>query len=208
MRQKSKENKKTRKQGVLTQDVAAIQKVLGGDVRAYAALVNKYQSMVFVLVRGVCRSAEDAQEVTQDVFLKVYQQLHTYKGNASFRTWLYRIAYNTAISSIRKTQSLERRSEAYAQDVLHTTDRAEEETDDPRVAQQDKLRSLLETLPPQDRMLIELYYYKELKMDDVATICGLTQSNAKVRIFRIRQKLQEAMTAKEDVTAEEDITAT
>ncbi|HQN82690.1 MAG: ECF RNA polymerase sigma-E factor [Bacteroidetes bacterium ADurb.Bin139] len=184
----------------MTQDVAQIQKVLDGDIRAYAALVNQYQSMVFVLVRSVCRSAEDAQEVTQDVFLKVYQQLHTYKGNASFRTWLYRIAYNTAISSIRKTQSRERRSEAYAQDVLHTTDQAEEETDDPRVAQQDKLRSLLETLPPQDRMLIELYYYKELKMDEVATICGLTQSNAKVRIFRIRQKLQDAMTAEEGMT--------
>ena len=191
MRQKGEEKKK---KSVLTQDVTAIQKVLDGDVRAYAALVNQYQSRVFVLVRSVCRSAEDAQEVTQDVFLKVYQQLHTFKGNSSFSTWLYRIAYNTAISSIRKTHSLERRTQDYAKDVLHTTDQAEEETDDPRVAQQDKLRSLLETLPPQDRMLIELYYYKELKMDDVATICGLTQSNAKVRIFRIRQKLQDAMT--------------
>lgn len=184
----------------MTQDVAQIQKVLDGDLRAYAALVNKYQSMVFVLVRSVCRSAEDAQEVTQDVFLKVYQQLHTFKGNASFRTWLYRIAYNTAISYIRKTQSLERHTEAYAQEVLHTTDQAEEETDDRRGAQQDKLRSLLETLPPQDRMLIELYYYKDLNMDEVATICGMTQSNTKVRLFRIRLKLHEAMTATQAMT--------
>jgi RNA polymerase sigma-70 factor (ECF subfamily) len=52
----------------------------------------------------------------------------------------------------------------------------------------------VEALPPQERMLIELYYYKELKMEEVAYICGMTLSNAKVRIFRIRQKLQEAMT--------------
>jgi RNA polymerase sigma-70 factor (ECF subfamily) len=178
----------------LTQDHLEIHSALQGDVRAYADLVNKYQSMVFVLVRSVCRSAEDAQEVTQDVFLKVYQQLHTFQGNASFRTWLYRIAYNTAISHIRKSKTRGKAEDAYTRDVTYTGGEADEEPDLQREARYEQLRSLVEALPPQERMLIELYYYKELKMEEVAYICGMTLSNAKVRIFRIRQKLQEAMT--------------
>jgi len=177
----------------LTQDIPNIQKTLSGDARAYGALVDKYQSLVFVLVRGICKSTADAQEVTQDVFLKAYEQLHTFKGTASFRTWLYRIAYNTAISHVRKTKSRGKAGDAYMQEVMHTGSPLEEERDTEREAQYETLRQLVDELPPSDRMLIELYYYKEMKMDEVAYICGLTQSNAKVRIFRIRQKLQEAM---------------
>ena len=177
----------------MTQDIPYIQKTLSGDTRAYGALVDKYQGLVFVLVRGICKTTADAQEVTQDVFLKVYEQLHTFKGTASFRSWLYRIAYNTAISHIRKTKSRGRAGDAYVQEVIHTGSPIEEEHYTEREAQYETLRQLVDELPPAERMLIELYYYKELKMEEVAYICGLTQSNAKVRIFRIRQKLQEAM---------------
>ncbi len=179
----------------MTQDIENIHLTLSGDARAYGALVDKYQSLVFVLVRGICKTTADAQEVTQDVFLKAYEQLHTFKGTASFRTWLYRIAYNTAISHIRKTKSRGKAGEAYMHEVMHTASSVEEEHDTEREAQYDKIRQLVEDLPPAERMLIELYYYKELKMEEVAYICGMTLSNAKVRIFRIRQKLQEAMTA-------------
>ena len=78
--------------------------------------------------------------------------------------------------------------------MTYTGGEADEEPDLQREARYEQLRSLVEALPPQERMLIELYYYKELKMEEVAYICGMTLSNAKVRIFRIRQKLQEAMT--------------
>lgn len=179
----------------MTQDIENIHLTLSGDARAYGALVDKYQSLVFVLVRGICKTTADAQEVTQDVFLKAYEQLHTFKGTASFRTWLYRIAYNTAISHIRKTKSRGKAGEAYMHEVMHTASPVEEEHDSEREAQYDKIRQLVEELPPAERMLIELYYYKELKMEEVAYISGMTLSNAKVRIFRIRQKLQEAMTA-------------
>ncbi|HPV87781.1 MAG TPA: RNA polymerase sigma factor, partial [Bacteroidales bacterium] len=175
-------------------DVADIQRVLRGDMRAYAALVNRYQSMVFVLVRSVCRSTEDAQEITQDVFLKVYRQLYTFKGNASFRTWLYRIAYNTAISWKRKSKVREKAEDAYTRNEVYSARPADEEPDPEREEQYERLRGLVEELPPQEKMLIELYYYKDLKMEEVAYISGMTLSNAKVRIFRIRQKLQQAMT--------------
>ncbi len=185
----------------MNRDADYIKRTRAGDLHAYAALVDKYQSMVFVLVRSVCRNAEDAREVTQDVFLQAYRQLHTFRGAASFKTWLYRIAYNTAISHIRKEQSRERRAQDYrehvlqasAQTTVQTPAYAEEEQDSDEQQRYEKLRSLVASLPPKERLLIELYYYKDLKMEEIAHICSLTPSNVKVSMFRIRQKLKAGM---------------
>lgn len=185
----------------MNRDADYITRTRAGDLHAYAALVDKYQSMVFVLVRSVCRNAEDAREVTQDVFLQAYRQLHTFRGAASFKTWLYRIAYNTAISHIRKEQSRERRAQDYrehvlqasAQTTVQTPAYAEEEQDSDEQQRYEKLRSLVASLPPKERLLIELYYYKDLKIDEIAHICSLTPSNVKVSMFRIRQKLKAGM---------------
>ena len=185
----------------MNRDADYIKRTRAGDLHAYAALVDMYQSMVFVLVRSVCRNAEDAREVTQDVFLQAYRQLHTFRGAASFKTWLYRIAYNTAISHIRKEQSRERRAQDYrehvlqasAQTTVQTPAYAEEEQDSDEQQRYEKLRSLVASLPPKERLLIELYYYKDLKIDEIAHICSLTPSNVKVSMFRIRQKLKAGM---------------
>ena len=141
------------------------------------------------------------RSVTQDVFLQAYRQLHTFRGAASFKTWLYRIAYNTAISHIRKEQSRERRAQDYrehvlqasAQTTVQTPAYAEEEQDSDEQQRYEKLRSLVASLPPKERLLIELYYYKDLKIDEIAHICSLTPSNVKVSMFRIRQKLKAGM---------------
>ena len=185
----------------MNRDADYIKRTRAGDLHAYAALVDKYQSMVFVLVRSVCRNAEDAREVTQDVFLQAYRQLHTFRGAASFKTWLYRIAYNTAISHIRKEQSRERRAQDYrehflqasAQTTVQTPAYAEEEQDSDEQQRYEILWFLVVWLPPKERLLIELYYYKDLKIDEIAHICSLTPSNVKVSMFRIRQKLKAGM---------------
>lgn len=176
------------------EDKLYIEKALKGDTRAYGVLVDKYQSLIFVLVRRVCNNSDDAMEILQDVFLKAYQQLHTFRGASSFATWLYRIAFNTAISNVRKTRSGSRNKGTYETEIKHTQDAWEEDPDPEREAQFEKLRQLVDDLPPSERLLIELYYYKELKMEEVAYISGMTVANAKVRIHRIRQKLQTEMT--------------
>ena len=134
----------------MTQDHLEIHSALQGDVRAYAALVNKYQSMVFVLVRSVCRSAEDAQEVTQDVFLKVYQQLHTFQGNA-------RSGHASGSQTIRPSatsgsQTGEQRCLYQGRDLYRGE--ADEEPD-LNGARYEQLRSLVRPAS-QERMLIEI----------------------------------------------------
>ncbi len=170
-----------------------IERSLRGDARAYGLLVEKYQARVFALVCKVCRDRDQARELAQDVFLKAYRMLGSFRGNAAFSTWLYRIAYTTAISGVRKNISLQKAQNAYAQQVLHTP---AEEYDPTREALYRALQQALDRLDTEDRLLIELYYYKELKMEEVAYVCGMSVSNAKVRIYRIRQKLMAEMPAK------------
>ena len=82
-----------------------IQKILKGDKNAFAFVVNKYKQMVFSVSIRILRNREDAEESAQDTFIKVYSCMNDYNGKASFSTWLYRIAYTTAISKLRKRKT-------------------------------------------------------------------------------------------------------
>lgn len=83
-------------------DLYFIDKIIAGDTESYAIIVNRHKDMVFTIVNRILRSREDAEEIAQDVFLKAFQSLQKFKREAKFSTWLYRIAYNTAISKTRK----------------------------------------------------------------------------------------------------------
>ena len=79
-----------------------IQKVKAGEADAFRFLVERHKTIVYNIVLKITRSKEDTEEVAQDVFLKAYQSLTNFKGDSKFSTWLYRIAYNMAISKVRK----------------------------------------------------------------------------------------------------------
>jgi len=137
----------------------------------------------------VVRNREDAEELTQDVFMKVFRHLSSFKGDSSFSTWIYRIAYNTAISETRK-----RKQEFLAIEEAQISNVSEEEVADAlghldnseQVAQ---LEAALRLLPEDDRFIILLYYMQEKTVEEVAGITGLTVSNVKTKLHRIRKKL-------------------
>src|SRR4030095_12874686 len=83
-------------------DSEIISKVLSGDQQAYAGLVNRYQNYVFTLALRFTKNREDAEEVSQDVFIKAYRALADFKGASKFSTWLYTIVNNTGITFLRK----------------------------------------------------------------------------------------------------------
>ena len=86
------------------QDHKYIKRVLAGDRNAYAVLVDRYKDMVFSLALKLMHNREEAEEIAQDAFVKAYRSLSGFKGNSRFSTWLYRIVYNTAISSLRRKE--------------------------------------------------------------------------------------------------------
>ena len=171
------------------QDNNYISKVLEGNRNAYAYLVDKYKTMVYSLALRLVKDREEAEEISQDAFVKAYQSLASFKGKAKFSSWLYRIVYNTAISKLRQ-QPAGRVSldESNITDNLYTESKQNYET--LSAGERKKyLEKALDSLDRDEKMFIILYYYEERDLDDIASIAGLTKTNTKVKLFRARKKM-------------------
>jgi RNA polymerase sigma-70 factor (ECF subfamily) len=167
--------------------------VLSGDVSAYASLVTKHKNLVFSIILKIVNSREDAEEIAQDVFLKAYQSLSTFERKSKFSTWLYRIAYNAAISKTRKKKV---EMVAIEETVItnYSTDEITHNMNELDANErQVMLEKALQRLPEEDNLLITLFYKNENSIEDISDIMGLSVSNVKVRLHRIRKKLYEEM---------------
>lgn len=174
-------------------DTYVINSVLEGQTGLYTVLVDRYKDMVFSMVWKIVKSREEAEEVAQDTFLKAYQALPRFKHEARFSTWLFRIAYNTAISRTRKKKITvlaidERTVENYSTDpIRENTDIVDNEQ------RLELMKAALKTLEKDDQMLISLFYQNEQSVEEISTITGLTESNVKVKLHRIRKKIYARM---------------
>ena len=171
------------------EELELIRRIVNGETDLYAILARRYGRVVYTLVSRIVGCAEDAEELAQDVFLKAFRNLHRFNGRSSFPTWLFRIAYNTAISSVRKKRyeflaieetTLENVSEEEITNLFGQTESTE---------QVQRLEVALEQLLPDERALILLFYWKEKTIEELVSITGLTASNIKVKLHRIRKKL-------------------
>lgn len=166
-----------------------IERIADGDIEAFAVLVDRYAHAVHTLVARIVVTAEDAEEVTQDVFLKVFDHLPRFDRRSSLATWIYRIACNTAVSHARRRRRPtcpidERRIAAVTDDEA---ERLEETVE--RQQALDSLAAAIETLEADERALVTLRYYEDRSVAKCAEITGLTEANVKVRLHRIRKKL-------------------
>jgi RNA polymerase sigma-70 factor (ECF subfamily) len=171
------------------QDNIYITKVLEGDRNAFAYLVDKYKTMVYSLALRLVKDREEAEEISQDAFIKAYQSLAKFKGKAKFSSWLYRIVYNTAISKLRQ-QPAGRVSldESNISDTLYMDSKENYET--LSAGERKKyIEKALDSLDKDEKMFIILYYYEEQDLDEIASIAGLTKTNTKVKLFRARKKM-------------------
>ena len=166
-----------------------IDKVLEGNVNAYSVIVDSHKNRVYNLAFRICCNHEEAEEISQDSFLKAYRALGSFKRKSSFSTWLYRIVYNTAISHVR-TQKREILSledfPADAADFIGISTSEEE-------AENEYRRSLLnfafQKISEEERSLITLHYYEDMSTEEMSEVTGISKSNIKVKLFRARQKM-------------------
>ena len=169
-------------------DIHIIKEVLGGKSEQFEHILKRYGEQVFNLIAHIVPCKEDAEELTQDVFIKVFRQLSSFKEESSFSTWIYRIATNTALSAARKkkhdTINIEDNAHGDIPDEL-----LDEALDNDSEEQLLRLSEAIERLNAEERALITLYYMNERPIEEVATIMGLTQSNVKTKLYRTRKKL-------------------
>ena len=165
-----------------------IKEILHGNTTLYEYFLDRYGQQVFVLVDRIVSCQEDAEELTQDVFLKAFQQLSSFKAESSFSTWIYRIATNVAISAVRKKKNdTIRLDESVFLNLSES--QVDEALEDESEEQLQRLQRAMEQLEADERALITLYYMEERPLMEVAFILGMTEGNAKVKLHRIRKKL-------------------
>lgn len=160
-----------------------------GDQRAFGLIVKRYEHMVFTICSRVLRNAHDAEEAAQDSFVKAYQNLAGYQGGSKFSTWLYSIAYRTAISKLRARPQATEDLDGPASNATADVEEPLAETQDRKAA----LEMALGRLRAEDAAIVSLFYLAEQSVEEIVTATGLTASNVKVKLHRSRQKLHEIL---------------
>lgn len=170
-------------------DKVYINKILNGDTNAFTVLVDRYKDLVFTLALRMVKNREEAEEVSQDTFIKVYKSLNRFKGDSKFSTWIYRVAYNTCLDRLKKNkrQQYTVAIDEYTEHQVKTLDNALDKIEEQE--KQQAINSCLEMLPSEDSFILTLYYFEELSLDEISKITDLNPNNVKVKLFRSRKKL-------------------
>ena len=173
-------------------DTELISKVLDGDKPAYAQLIKRHQRFVFTLALRFSKSREDAEEISQDCFIKAYRALHTFKQTSKFSTWLYRIVYTTSMTFLRKkrldTQSIDDESS-----IIQLEGRISDLSSN-EVEHKSKMvfvNLAISRLLPDDAAIITLFYLCEQSLEEIGQALGMEANTVKVKLHRARHRLKE-----------------
>lgn len=170
-----------------------IQQVIKGDTAAFAEIVRHYKDLVFTIAFRILKNAEEAEEVAQDSFLKAFRNLSTFRNEAKFSTWLFRIAYNGALSQHRKKRydhvSTEDRQAIQVSFEDSSNGFQNLKTEQRKVY----IGKAMESLSAEEASLVQFFYYSELSIKEIAEITSLDESNIKVKLHRARKRLHIAL---------------
>lgn len=171
-------------------DRELILKTQKGDLKAYSLLVKKYEKYVFNLAQRILLNRQDAEEVTQDVFMKLFKNIYEFNFSVKFTTWVYRITYNMSISKIRtrkkNTSNLPDNFEEIALNYHDANFALDAMTNQ---EQKYYISQALNTLSEDDRTIMTLYYQYDNSIYEISQITGLNQANIKIKLYRARKKL-------------------
>jgi RNA polymerase sigma-70 factor (ECF subfamily) len=189
---------------VTVSDAIAIERTLAGDRDAYRVLVERHSRTVYRMAYRMTGNTHDAEEVVQESFLRAYQKLKQFAGNANFGTWVYRIAANYAIDRIRQRNVEEARRESpskagqdaleadplnQVQDVLPSPERL---AGSAQLAE--RMKAALAELSPAERTAIVMRHWDGCGIEEIAVVLKSNSNATKNTVFRAVQKLRRALT--------------
>ena len=181
----------------MTTEKDIIESVKAGDIEKYSLLVSQHSEKIFALANSLLKNKEDAEEITQNTFLKAFQSLGSFRGDSKFSSFLYRICYNESINRIR--------SRKIKIDV-EKVPLADTEINDgffriKHLEQKKFLNLAMEKLSPEYSMVLTLFYLEEQSQKEIVEMTGMSLSNVKVRLHRARISLAKElnMLLKEEV---------
>ena len=173
-----------------------------GDEDAFERLVHAHDEGVLRLAMNLLRSPEDAQDVYQEAFLRVYRNLHKFRFDCSFHTWLYRIVTNLCLDQLRKRKVRREESPAVEtnngiRDRLETLPERRAENDPQRRLMSaeiaGRIQSVLADMTPRERLVFEMRHYQGMRLRAIGESLGASEEAAKNCLFRATQKMRTAL---------------
>ncbi len=189
----------------LKEEKDLIAKASNGDREAFRFLVERYQSRLFSLAYALLGSREDAEDIVQESFVKAYLALRSFKGESSFYTWLYRIAYNMSLDFKRRLDR--ERTQVLDEAVLNLKAEGDPQRDLLRRERESFFKTALAEIGEEHRAVILLREVDGLSYEDIAKSIGISRGTVMSRLFYARQNLKRILTrllgSKEDGKAQE-----
>lgn len=183
------------KQRPETSDPDLIAAVLDGSEAAFGELVDRYKDRVFRLLSRYCRDSVECEDLAQDVFLKVFRKLHTFKHDSQFFTWLYRITVNAATDHLSRAGTRKLR---LVEDTA-VFERGDQEDSSPTASLEAEelaqiTRAIVDQLPEKFRTILVLREFEGLSYTEIADVLEIQLGTVESRLFRARQRFKDALT--------------
>lgn len=176
------------KSEILLEDIRIVNSILGGNADDFNAIVSKYEIMVLRFVYNMIKQKEAAEDITQEVFITIYNKLYMYDKKHSFSNWILQISKNKCIDYIRKYKKV------YESNIDDAYDISSKEMLPQDVAEYNEVKKNIEeyikTLEDVDKQVLILRYSENLTFTDIAEILGLTESTAKRKYYKIRENFR------------------
>jgi RNA polymerase sigma factor (sigma-70 family) len=180
-------------------DAGIVRRCLAGDERAYRELVERYQRPVYTVAFRMVRSAEDAEDVTQETFVRVFRALDRYDPARSFEAWLFTITTRLCIDLLRRRKVrpvplVRRDPESDEEQITDVEDpglRPDEQAT--HAEEEQRARTLIESLPPHYRIVVVLRHQQDLSYEEIAETLHLPLGTVKARIHRARALLKDRL---------------
>ncbi len=163
--------------------------IIEGNSNAFSILVDRYKGLVFSLALKMVKNREEAEEVAQDTFIKVFKSLSQFKGDSKFSTWIYKVTYNTCLDRLKKHKREQHvvPIDEFNTNQIKSLDNALDAMEDKERIQ--AIQECIELLPSDDAFLLTLFYFEEQSLEEISKVVNLTTNNVKVKLFRSRKKL-------------------
>ncbi len=173
----------------MQEEMKWIEEVRSGNKQAYAKIINKYKNQLYSTVLRMTKNPQDAQDLVQEAFIKVYHQLDKYDQKGSFSSWLYRVTINHCLDEFRKKrysfEHVELREESRIENDHHP------EIVFLKKEKSRQLERLIATLPEDERMIILLKYANERSYEEISELLGLPLSTVRNKLHRAKKKMRQ-----------------
>lgn len=181
-------------------DLEIIESFKKGNEQAFNALVNKYQKKVYWIVRKMVIDHDEANDITQDIFIKIYSSLHDFRGDSKFFTYIYKISVNFCLNHLSKKKRTTNKQVDIEDETLEIKSdemATDEHFDDKR--KQKLLKEAIESLEGQQRAVFNMRFYDNLSYEEIATMLNKSVGGMKANYFHAVKKIENYIKSKKDI---------